>query len=532
MSLHIQRLPSLHHSSESPELVLLHGWGMSSVVWAEWLPLLRRRCNITLVDLPGYGLSEPLENASLDDLMALCIERLPKKAVYVGYSLGGMLAVNIARRFPERVQALVTLASNVKFVATDVWPRAMPVDTFQNFSALVADNPTLALKRFSALQASNDKVLIKTLRAKAESFAAGLLTESLRWLAMQDNQLLMSGLTVPALCLFGEKDNLVPVSAAEKINRDFNVQVEVIAAAPHALFLSHPEPCWNKLKFFLEQQGILNASGEDTDLLNKQRVAESFSRAATSYDSVADLQRRVGEKLINYLPSGLSNPAAATLLDLGCGTGFFTPLLSSAFTGVQYIGLDLAEGMVSFASQRRGRKSGCHTPHWICGDAENLSLAENSIDIIYSSLAIQWCEDNEALFSELFRVLKPGGRVFFSTLGPNTLHELREAWSAVDNYVHVNRFVEQSILFDAINAAGFNSSTQWIEENITLQYDVIKQLTSELKSLGAHNVNSGRPAGLTGKRRMHSFINAYEQQRNLQGKLPASYQVWYGFLQK
>ena len=167
----------------------------------------------------------------------------------------------------------------------------------------------------------------------------------------------------------------------------------------------------------------------------------------------------------------------------------------------------------------------------MCGDAEKLPFADASVDCIFSSLAIQWCEDNPALFSEIYRVLKPGGKMFFSTLGPATLAELKLAWSAVDEYVHVNRFASYDDLQEAAISAGFDA-LQLTEEIITLEYSQLKNLTRELKGIGAHNMNEGRPAGLTGRKRIKKLLTAYENQRNENGLLPATYQVWYGVLEK
>ena len=258
-------------------------------------------------------------------------------------------------------------------------------------------------------------------------------------------------------------------------------------------------------------------------LRDKKQVARSFSRAADTYDAVADFQRRVGQQLFELLP----HEQVKTVLDLGCGTGFFYSQLVQKYSEASVIGLDLAEGMLKHCANH-------HQGKWLCADAETIPLADNSIDIIYSSLAIQWCENTEALFAEVFRVLKPEGRFIFSTLGPNSLHELREAWSAVDDYVHVNRFIENTALKTAMDQAGFCGDSNLVlsEEIITLEYQTLRELTWELKGIGAHNVNSGRPAGLTGRKRMQTFINGYEQQRNDNGMLPASYQVWFGQLHK
>jgi malonyl-CoA O-methyltransferase len=287
---------------------------------------------------------------------------------------------------------------------------------------------------------------------------------------------------------------------------------------------------WDVVEHFLMDKNILVYSKQS--VIEKKQVANSFSRAAKSYDEVASLQRRVGESLCQFIPvSCVNKNAVEVVVDLGCGTGFFTPKLSSIFPDAQLLGVDLAEGMVNHAKVTRKLAAA----KWLCGDAESLPLASDSVDIVFSSLSIQWCENNTALFAEVFRVLKPGGVFLFSTLGPETLFELKQAWQAVDDFVHVNKFVACDVLAQAASDTGFSLDADpswWQQENITLEFESLKKLTHELKSLGAHNVNTGRPQGLTGRQRIQGLINAYDQQRNANGMLPASYQVFYGRLVK
>lgn len=531
--LHSYRYPACADSDNAPELVLLHGWGLSGIIWQEWLPLLQPHCQVTVIDLPGFGGSEPFEQASLDSVVDAIVAIAPPAAVYLGYSLGGMLAVNIAHRYPERVQAVITFASNQCFVASEQWPYAMPAATYQSFYKTVQHNADKALKRFCGLQASgasNEKALLKVLRDKLEPASSQNLVDSLDLLAAIDNSRLIGKVSPPAYYLFAECDQLVPLAAAKQLQQQWPGQVDIIASAPHSFFISDPQASWQRVKQFLQQQSLLplENSGQNSSkarLLDKRQVARSFSRAAASYDSVAELQRQVGERLLQRLP----DTPAAVVLDLGCGTGFFTSALQQHYPQSTLVGLDLAEGMVAYAASHQ------QNDHWLCGDAEALPLADNSVDVVFSSLAIQWCENNQALFAEIYRVLKPSGYFVFATLGPDTLHELRTAWRAVDDYVHVNRFDEQSQLSSAATEAGFMldaGGSAWSEQMITLEYDKLKTLTRELKSLGAHNVNSGRPAGLTGRRRLQQLMTAYEQQRNDNARLPASYQAWYAVMQK
>ena len=166
-------------------------------------------------------------------------------------------------------------------------------------------------------------------------------------------------------------------------------------------------------------------------LPDKRQVAASFSRAAASYDSVAELQRAVGHELLGRLPSHI---APQRWLDMGCGTGYFSRELRDLLPASQGVALDIAEGMLNHARPL----GGAH--HFIAGDAERLPLKADSLGLIFSSLAVQWCANFDAVLSEAHRVLQPGGVLAFASLCVGTLDELRESWRAADGLVHVNRF--------------------------------------------------------------------------------------------
>jgi malonyl-CoA O-methyltransferase len=255
----------------------------------------------------------------------------------------------------------------------------------------------------------------------------------------------------------------------------------------------------------------------------KEDISSSFSRAAESYDSVAKLQREVGKRLLTHLDLG---PAAADrVLDLGCGTGFFQPDLSARYPGATYLGLDLAPGMITYARARSSSPG-----LWIVGDAECLPLATESVDVVFSSLAVQWCHRPEWFLSELARILKPGGRCVFTTLGPDTLRELREAWAAVDAYQHVNNFLPaEALLAAAGTVPGVELALS--TERHSMYYQRVGELLGELKLLGAHNMNRRRPSGLTSRRTLQGMLQAYESWR-VDGLLPATYDVIFGEVKK
>lgn len=248
--------------------------------------------------------------------------------------------------------------------------------------------------------------------------------------------------------------------------------------------------------------------------IDKRRVAESFSRAASSYDQAAAFQRQVGSNLLARLPD-LFSPRA--IVDLGCGTGYFTRELSQRYQQ-SVIGLDLAEGMLQYA-----RTQSAHTGAWAVADAETLPFKPGSQDLIFSSLALQWCPDLGRALSEAAQALRPGGILALSTLVDGTLTELQQAWQAVDGFVHVNRFMPLAELQSLLAGSGFGRWHCEIEEHV-LRYAQLSGLTQELKALGAHNLNSGRPGGLTGRARLRALTEAYENFRQPEG-LPATYQV-------
>lgn len=256
-------------------------------------------------------------------------------------------------------------------------------------------------------------------------------------------------------------------------------------------------------------------------LPDKRQVAASFSRAAASYDSVAALQRAVGMALLEKLPSNL---APARWLDMGSGTGHFSRVLAERFAQSSGVAVDIAEGMLRHAREQGGAR------HHVAGDAEHLPLRDGCVDLLFSSLAVQWCGQFASVLGEARRVLRPGGMLAFSSLCVGTLDELRASWQAVDGMVHVNRFRR----FEDYQRLCGDSGLELIDlerRPHVLHYPDVRSLTHELKALGAHNLNPGRPSGLTGRARMQGLLQAYEQYRQVQG-LPATYQVVYGVLRK
>lgn len=260
-------------------------------------------------------------------------------------------------------------------------------------------------------------------------------------------------------------------------------------------------------------------------------MAQNFAAAAQHYDDVAVLQRQTADELLERL--SLMKISPATILDLGAGTGRNLALLHRRYPNARLIALDIAAEMLLQARGRFDRERG-GLRRWLTtqrplqlirGDAEQLPLADASVDMVFANLALQWCQP-QLSFSEIARVLRPGGLLMYTTLGPGTLIELRQAWAEVDSYPHVNAFVDMHEVGDAMMASGLRDGVLDVEP-YTLHYPTARAMMQDLKLLGARNVNRGRRRGLTGKGHMQQVIAAYERFR-VAGRLPASYEVIFG----
>jgi len=255
--------------------------------------------------------------------------------------------------------------------------------------------------------------------------------------------------------------------------------------------------------------------------IDKGAARRAFDSAAGGYDQVAVLQREIGQRMLERL--GYIRLAPRRLLDLGCGTGLFLDGLARRYRRAELIALDFAPNMLRLA-RRRGHW--LNRPRVLCADAEQLPLADDSVDLVFSNATLQWVNDLDATFRELLRVLRPGGLLLFSTFGPDTLRELRAAWSAADGGVHVSPFLDMHDIGDALVRARFADPVMDVER-MTLTYADIGALMRDLKRLGARNALTARARGLTGRRRFAAVAEAYERERR-DGRLPATYEVVHG----
>ncbi|WP_295797292.1 malonyl-ACP O-methyltransferase BioC [uncultured Microbulbifer sp.] len=491
-------------------IVLLHGWGGDSRCWE---PLQQQLSDlpqtIQCIDLPGFGGCVAEAWPQTEVLLQQLEARLPDNCLLLGWSLGGMLAVKLAAR-SHKVRQLVTIAANGSFIVRDDWP-GMAAEVFENFCSAQQREPAKNWQRFCGLQARGDsdmRALLKTLKGwQPQEIPAGW-NAALACLGALDNRQLLTELQRPALHIFGAQDALVPAVAAEKL-RAAGVEVVLIENAGHCPQLSQP----GKIAALVRQ---IVSPREETPL-DKSAVARAFGRAATSYDAAAHLQRAVCRQLLAETENLSITPRR--ILDLGSGTGYGSELLRRRFPDAEIIALDIAPQMLQYARAERPLADG-----YIAADAEQLPLADACIDLVFSSFALQWCYRLPELFAEIRRVMAPGASALISTLGPDTLRELKHSWAEVDDRVHVNRFLPAETWIGAATESGLAGELR-CEERV-LHFDSVTGLMRELKSIGAQNVNRGAGRGMLGRTGLRRLAQAYDAYR-VDAGLPASYEVIY-----
>lgn len=247
------------------------------------------------------------------------------------------------------------------------------------------------------------------------------------------------------------------------------------------------------------------------DRRHKQGIARAFSRAAAHYDRYAAFQRASGQQLMAMM----GDQRGKTVLDAGCGTGWFSQQWQQR--GNPVIALDLSAAMIGQARQR------CSAGHYLLGDLESLPLADACVDIAFSNLAIQWCDDLPRVLAELTRVVRPGGMIGISTLARGSLIELEQAWQQVDQRCHSNRFLTAARIRRAFS--GYRHRLQ--PQQHTLHYPDLSALLHEIKGVGAGYLRQGRASGLTGRQRLRALDRAWP--RHPDG-LPLTYQLIYGVI--
>ncbi|OPZ13752.1 MAG: Malonyl-(acyl-carrier protein) O-methyltransferase [Alphaproteobacteria bacterium ADurb.BinA280] len=261
-----------------------------------------------------------------------------------------------------------------------------------------------------------------------------------------------------------------------------------------------------------------HSTGFDT-----RQLRRAFGRAASRYQTAAVLQHEVESRLLEQLDYLQATPQR--VVDLGAGPGNASRVMRQRWPKAELLALDMAVPMLREA----GRDWRWYTParkrfDRICADARALPLLDHSVDLVFSSLCLQWVEDLPSVLDGLRRVLRPGGLLLFSTFGPASLQELREAFAAVDGEPHVSGFAPIQSVGDALMSAGFRNPVL-DSDRFELTYPDVPALMHELRAIGASNAQQDRRRTLTGKQRMQRVFEAYPA--NVDARYSATYEVIY-----
>ncbi len=261
-----------------------------------------------------------------------------------------------------------------------------------------------------------------------------------------------------------------------------------------------------------------------------RRVRRNFERVAQTYLSAARLELEVGARMLERLD--YVKLAPRRILDAGAGGAPQAARLAQRYPGAQQVALDLALPMLramrprSIANRLFDRLRGRPGPMRVCAELARMPLAPGSCSMIWSNMALHWASDVQSAIGEFHRVLEVDGLVMFSTLGPDTLKELRSAFALVDASPRVHGFIDMHDLGDMLVAAGFAAPVM-DTETITLTYADAGGLLADLRATGQTCALAGRARGLMGPRRWRRVLEAL-QGRVLQGRLPATIEVVYG----
>ena len=252
--------PYYEQFGHGPELVLVHGWGSHGGVWSDIAHALATDYRVIVPDLPGHGRSRDyLPTAYMPEELAEAVRRgLSGPAVWVGWSMGGLVALAAARCYPREVTRLVLVGATPKYVQSEDWPYAMSPTVLDQFARNLEQDYVGTLERFLTLQmaAGEDRAVLRCLRD--EMFRYGeppteALQAGLRLLKEEDVRSALTGVATPALVIHGERDRLAPAGAGRYLAEHLpRARLEIMPEAGHAPFLSHPAMFLEKIKGFLE----------------------------------------------------------------------------------------------------------------------------------------------------------------------------------------------------------------------------------------------------------------------------------------
>lgn len=251
-------------------------------------------------------------------------------------------------------------------------------------------------------------------------------------------------------------------------------------------------------------------------------IGQAFNAHADEYESEAQVQLEIGQRLFERLEYLKISPSR--ILDIGCGPGTFLRQLQQRYPDAQIVALDIAHSMLSIAKTKQMEPN-----QWLMlnADMHQMPFPAEQFDLIFSNQVLHWSPALPTLLQEWQRVLRPGGCLLFSTLGPDTFQELKQAFQQVDTYEHVNAFHDMHHVGDCLLGQAFSDPVVDMEM-ILAHYSSLSKLLHSLKAQGVKNIHEKRNTGLTGKDSWRKFEQYMLLTKTETHKYPLTYEVVYG----
>jgi malonyl-CoA O-methyltransferase len=251
--------------------------------------------------------------------------------------------------------------------------------------------------------------------------------------------------------------------------------------------------------------------------LEYEAIRKSFDKAASGYEGNAVLQKEIMFRMIDRLEIE-PDLKPKHILDLGCGTGWAIPKLLKLYPESKFTCIDFSQNMLKQVPKQAQINIIHH-------DAHSLPLDDNSVDLVFSNMMLHWCNEAD-VFKECLRVLKHDGLLLMSALGETSLFELKQCWKEVDNQPHVNSFPALHDMGDQLLNSGYHEVVV-NTDLMTLTYKDISSLMKDIQASGGQNVNEKRNKGMYSRQQLLKLTKAYNDFKQEDGLLPASYEVVY-----
>ncbi len=249
----------------------------------------------------------------------------------------------------------------------------------------------------------------------------------------------------------------------------------------------------------------------------KKKIAKAFNSKSSTYEEYSLVQNEVSNRMIERLKLMKFKPKS--ILDLGSGVGYLSNILKEIFPDATVTCLDISLDMLLEC-----RKKNLNL-NLVMADAENMPFSNNVFDLVISSFTLHWCEEIEKIFSDIHKYLRNRGVFMFTTVGPNTLMELNQAYANIDGEQHVNSFTDMHVYGDSLLKCGFHDPVMDVE-NLVIEYSSFSNILKSLRKTGANTV-IGQKANFMSKKSYRKLSDSYKKNKD-NGRFPVTYEMIYG----